>query len=68
MKNPPCTPECPDRKLEPNCHMTCKIYLDWKSDKDKENTTRRSQGFEIGYIIEAQDRMRRVRYHGCKQE
>lgn len=25
----PCTRDCADRCVEPNCHMTCKAYLDW---------------------------------------
>jgi len=68
MKIPHCTSDCPNRSIEPNCHTTCQIYLDWRANKDKENAARRSQGFEIEYIREAQNRMRRARYHGCKQE
>lgn len=26
----PCTRDCKDRCIEPNCHMTCKPYLDWQ--------------------------------------
>ena len=68
MKKPPCVPNCPHRNIDPNCHMTCKIYLDWRSDKDKENTARHLQELELEYVIDAQKRMRRARYHGCKQE
>lgn len=25
----PCTRDCADRCVEPNCHMTCEAYLNW---------------------------------------
>ncbi len=28
-KQGPCTRECADRCIEPNCHMTCEAYLNW---------------------------------------
>lgn len=68
MIMPPCMPNCPHRSIDPNCHMSCKEYLEWRFNKDIENAVRLSQGLEIEYIREAQDRMRRARNHGCKQE
>lgn len=28
-KQSPCTRDCADRCVEPNCHMTCEAYLNW---------------------------------------
>lgn len=28
-KQSPCTRDCADRCIEPNCHMTCEAYLNW---------------------------------------
>lgn len=28
-KQSPCTRDCADRCVEPNCHMTCELYLNW---------------------------------------
>lgn len=28
-KQGPCTRDCVNRCVEPNCHMTCEAYLNW---------------------------------------
>lgn len=30
----PCK-NCPDRTIEPNCHTTCKKYLEWRKAVDE---------------------------------
>lgn len=30
----PCK-NCPDRTIEPNCHTTCKKYLEWRKFVDE---------------------------------
>lgn len=39
----PCTRNCPDRSVEPNCHMTCEAYLEFKR-KVAEEKTRETAG------------------------
>lgn len=34
MENAPCK-DCPDRVVEPNCHMTCEKYLAYRAKIDK---------------------------------
>lgn len=31
MTKPPCG-ECAERTIEPNCHDTCKCYLEWRQE------------------------------------
>lgn len=31
----PCPKECPDRSYSPNCHSTCRKYLDWLEEQKK---------------------------------
>lgn len=64
MKRPPCTPDCPHRCIEPNCHTHCSKYLEWRALKDKENCKRQEINFDIGYMVTAQERMRKVRKRG----
>lgn len=30
----PCTPDCPNRSVEPNCHSTCEKYLAFREQVD----------------------------------
>lgn len=31
MTRPPCK-DCPDRRIEPNCHDDCTKYIEWRDD------------------------------------
>lgn len=64
MKRPPCPPDCPNRSIDPNCHMVCKKYKDWRLDKDRENAIKCIENSKTEYTVMAQIRMRRVRKHG----
>ncbi len=35
-KNNPCKPDCPNRTVSPNCHMTCKKHLNWLEAREAE--------------------------------
>ncbi len=32
----PCTRDCKHRCVEPNCHMTCEAYLNWRKNVDRQ--------------------------------
>lgn len=32
----PCTRDCENRCVEPNCHMTCEAYLNWRKSVDRQ--------------------------------
>lgn len=32
----PCTRDCKNRCVEPNCHMTCEAYLNWRKNVDRQ--------------------------------
>lgn len=37
---PPCK-DCPDRTVEPNCHMVCRKYLAFQAEREAEYERRR---------------------------
>ena len=37
-----CPPECPDRSIEPNCHMTCEGYL-FRCEKIRKSKERKNE-------------------------
>ena len=32
----PCSRDCKNRCVEPNCHMTCEAYLNWRKNVDRQ--------------------------------
>lgn len=32
----PCSKDCKNRCIEPNCHMTCEAYLNWRKNVDRQ--------------------------------
>lgn len=57
MTRPPCK-DCPDRRIEPNCHDDCTKYIEWrdgireakrKAQEDKEE--RREIEFKIAQTM-----------------
>lgn len=34
MKSP-CTRDCPDRSITPNCHGTCERYLEYNAERER---------------------------------
>lgn len=47
-----CCKDCQERTLEPNCHMTCRRYLDAKELHDKERKAQSDGGIVAGYYKE----------------
>lgn len=44
--------DCPDRSVEPNCHMTCEFYLD-RLNKHAEEVHERKKEVEIEGVIKS---------------
>ena len=56
----PCSKDCPDRTVEPNCHMSCPKYLGYQEQRRKELETMfnlRQQRYEAdGFAVEVKKR------------
>ena len=49
----PCTPDCPERCADPNCHDTCERYLKIRRKRDQENAARLAKHERKSYTIDA---------------
>lgn len=44
-----CCKDCPDRTVEPNCHMTCEAYLTEKAESERIKSARIREAQIIAY-------------------
>ena len=60
MKFKRCPPNCPDRTVEPNCHMTCEGYL-FRCEKLKKMKEGREENLDYyGFKTTSINRTRRI--------
>lgn len=46
---PPCSPTCPDRKADPNCHASCPLYAEYKALMSRIRDKERRENAKCGY-------------------
>ena len=65
MKFKRCPPNCPDRTVEPNCHMTCEGYLyrcdKLKKAKEGREATLDYYSFKTESVIRTQKRVGQIK-------
>ena len=55
-----CPPECPDRSVEPNCHMTCEGYL-FRCEKIRKSKEGKDSHVDYyGFKTESINRTRKI--------
>ena len=53
--------DCPNRSIEPNCHMTCKGYLAMKANQENSNKKRHEEVSYTNYYYDAKQRMQKCK-------
>lgn len=48
-----CCKDCPDRTVEPNCHMTCEAYLESKAKMELVKAAKIREASAIAYTRES---------------
>lgn len=52
---------CPNRSIEPNCHVSCEGYLTMKENQETNNKKRREESSYVDYYYEAKQRAKKTR-------
>lgn len=53
---PPCDPRCPKRRAYPNCHGTCKDYIEFDEKRKNYLAQKKSEKLICEYIEQAKKR------------